>query len=291
MTVWLISVQNVVGNFLLGGQNTIPFIYHVQKISESRSFSTRIVNVTQGESKDICFTGMVFFKTAETSRLDLQEQVNLWERYKIVLEGKRPRDFDECPGMDVPWYWKYREETGQNDQFPGLETNKVDMTEFNKDKHPLDRRALQFYRTLGQLPPNPNLHLVAHLYASDRNSLYIVSNHLDAGDLYTQMSSLVHTTVFHSPVEDLMFGPSDANMAPMDDTRGDGRWFGKEDWTTRSSNGRAMFHGRLWAPDGTQIATLMQDGMIRYTKKPEPTSEELGTLKDRERGWKPRGKL
>ena len=263
----------------------------VQKIRDSRSFSTRIVNVTQGESKDICFTGTVYFKTAEMGRLDLQEKVDLWDQYKTVLRGKSPEDFLECPGMDVPWYWKYREETGQNDRFPGLESTKVDMTAYNENRHPLDRRGLIFYRTLGPLLPDPNLHLVAHLYASDRNSLYIVANHMDVGDLYTQMSSLVHITSFHSGMEHLCFGPSKSKGHPMEETDGNGCWFAKEDWTTRTSNGRAMFHSRLWAPDGTQMATVMQDGMIRYTKKPDATPDELATLQQRERSWKPREKL
>ena len=234
---------------------------------------------------------MICFKTAEMSRLDLQEKVDLWDKYKTVLRGKSPNDFPDCPGMDVPWYWKYREETGHNDQHPGLETTKVDMTAYNQDRNPLDRRGLIFYRTLGHMPPDPNLHLVAHLYASDRNSLYIVANHMDVGDLYTQMSSLVHTTSFHSSLEDLRFESSKNATTPMDDNDGKGRWFGKEDWTTRTSNGRSMFHSRLWAPDGIQVATVMQDGMIRYTKKPEATADELAMLQQREKAWRPREKL
>ena len=217
--------------------------------------------------------------------------MNLWDEYKVALEGTRPGDHPLCPGMDVPWYWKYREETGSNDEFPGLESTKVDLDEYNKDKHPLQRKCLLFYRTLGQMPPDPNLHLCAHLYASDRNSLYIVTNLMDMGDLFTQMSSLIHTTVFHGPMKHLMFGPSEANTTPMDDIEGNGRWYGKEDWTTQSANGRAMFHGRLWAPNGLQIATLMQDGMIRYTKKPDATASELVVIEERRKNWKPREKL
>lgn len=269
----------------------MPFVYTIHKIRDGRSYLTRFVTVTQEGDDDVCFTCTCSFKKAESNILDIQENVNLWEQYKPALEGKRPEDHEECPGMDVPWYWKLREETGINDEFPGLQSTKVDMDPYNKDRNPLDRKGLIFYRVIGHLPPDPNMHLCAHLYASDRNSLYIVANHLDAGDLWRSMSSLVHTTVFHGSTEGLMFGPSRNITSPMDDRTGGGRWFCKEDWTTRAAAGRAMFHGRLWSSDGTQVATLMQDGMIRYTKKPQATSEELAVLHDRKQKWKPREKL
>lgn len=269
----------------------MPFVYSVQKIRDGRSFSTRIVHVTQGESDNICFSGLFSFKIPETSWLDVQDQVNLWEQYKVVLQGKRPKDFPEVAGMDVPCYWKMRKETGHNDKFPGLENTQVDMTAYNKDRHPLDRRTLLFYRAIGQLPPDPNLHRCAHLYATDRNSLFHVVNHMDVGDLYTQMSTLVHNTVFHSTTKNLMFGPSESNQTPMDDTSAEGRWFAQEDWFTRTSLGRSMFQGRMWASDGTHVATMVQDGLLRYTKKPEATEEELAALRDRKANWKPREKL
>ena len=281
----------MVGNFHLPGSRTVPFVYKVHKVRDGRSYSTRFISVTQEGDGNVVFTCTCSFKTAESSLLDLQEDVELWERYRPALEGKRPEDNEEVPGMDVPWYLKLRKETGHNDQFPGLESTKVDMTAYNKDKHPLDRRDLMFYRAMGHLPPDPNMHLCAHLYASDRNSLYIVTNLMDVGDLWTSMSSLVHTTIFHGPMEELMFGPSESNKSPMDDTSGFGRWFCKEDFTTRTSCGRALFHSRVWSAGGKQVATLMQDGMIRYSKKPQATKEEMNLLQDRTGKWKPRGKL
>jgi hypothetical protein len=240
---------------------------------------------------EACFTSTCSFKKPEKSVLGVQEEMDLWKEFAPALRGKKPMDFEEVPGVDVPWYWKLRRETGQNDKFPGLQSRKVDMTPYNKNKHPLQRRGLIFYRPIGRLPPDPNLHICAHLYASDRNSLYIVTNQMEVGDLYTNMSSLVHQTVFHGDIEQFMFGPSDGNEYPLDDTTGDGKWFCKEDSTLRAANGRAMLHGRIWAADGTQIATLTQDGMIRFTKKPEATEEEKAVIRFRQSKWQPRGRL
>lgn len=193
--------------------------------------------------------------------------------------------------MDAPWYNAMREKTGYNDDFPGLECTQPDMIEYNKDRHPLDRRTLLFYRTLGELPPHPNLHRCAHLYESDRNSLFHTCNQMDVGDIFTQMSTLVHTTMFHSTSEELMFGPSRSHTYPMDDTSGNGRWFAHEDWFTRISCGRALYQARLLAADGTHVATVMQDGLLRYTKKAEATEEEIAVLRDTQKKWMPRQKL
>ncbi|KAK5706450.1 hypothetical protein LTR97_001438 [Elasticomyces elasticus] len=282
-------LHNVTGNFLLAGILDIPFMYKVHIIRDGRSYATRIVNVTQAQGKGMCFTSTCSFKRAEDSPLDVQEDVGIWAKYKDVLDEKRPEDIEECPGMDVPWYWKRRKETGINDSFPGLTARKVNMQAYNDVRHPLDRRQLILYRTIGTLPDVPNMHLCAHLYASDRNSLYIVANHVDVGDLWTQMGSLVHSVNFHSNMADLWFQPSANETSPLDDSSG--RWFCKEDWTDRVANGRALFHSKVWSPSGKHIATVSQDGMIRVTKKAIASPQEVETMKGREAKWAPRGKL
>ena len=288
----LTPFQNVIGHFHLPGSRTTPFIYHVKRIRDGRSFASREVSVMiEGDTAGPVFTSTCSFKKTEPSILDVQEPVDLWKVYGASLRNKRPEDSEEVPGVDVPWYWKLRSETGQNDEFPGLDMRKADMTEYNRDRHPLERKGLIFYRGVGHLPQDPNLHLCAHLYASDRNSLYIVTNQLDVGDLYTQMSSLVHQTSFHGNIENLMFGPSKSDDSQMDDSSESGRWYCKEDTTLRVANGRAMLHGRLFASNGAHIATATQDGLIRFAKKPDPTPKELAMIREREARWPPRGKL
>lgn len=91
------------GHFLLPGSRTIPFVFKVQKISNGRSYCVRDVSVTvQGQSAP-CFTASCAFKKAEDNVLDIQEHVDLWEKFSPALKGKRPSDFEEVPGMDVPW--------------------------------------------------------------------------------------------------------------------------------------------------------------------------------------------
>lgn len=153
-------------------------------------------------------------------------------------------------------------ETGHNDPCPGLDTRKVEMAPHNEPLSPFQRRQLYYYRVIGTLPPDPNLHACAHLYASDRNSLFIVANHLDVGKSfqqgYTQMGSLSHTVVFHVPATDLMM---------IKDEGAERLWYCKEDWTTRAGGGRGIHNSRLVGPGGIHVASSWQEGMVRVGKK------------------------
>lgn len=154
----------------------------------------------------------------------------------------------------MPRYNARRKSTGRNDAFPGLECRKVDMTRYNASLTAFDRRQLFLYRSLGDLPPDPNIHACAHLYASDRNSLFIVANHLEISDKFTHMASLSHTVVFHCPVSQLMLQHQES---------GERTWFCQEVWTTRAAGGRATHHSRIIGPDGAHVASTFQEGMIR----------------------------
>ncbi|KAF2772922.1 Thioesterase/thiol ester dehydrase-isomerase [Teratosphaeria nubilosa] len=152
------------------------------------------------------------------------------------------------------------------------------MAAFNESRHPLDRRQLIMYRTLGEMPANPSMHLCAHLYASDRNSLYIVSNHLNMGDTWTQMASLAHTVIFHTEMQDLWFSERRGGG-------GDERWYIKEDSTDRVTNGRGTYRSRVFSPSGVHVASVLQDGMIRLTKGPQATEEEVKFIRATQDSW------
>ena len=202
------------------------------------------------------FTSTCIFKNPDETILDVQSNINLWDKYDLALHGKKPSDFPPCPGYDVPWYWKEQASGKPNDPFPGLDTRLADMSAYNTSKHPLDRRQLVFYRSIGSIPLfNPNLHLCAHLYASDRKSLFIVANAMEIGDIYTSMGSLVHQVIFHSRAEEMEFG---------EDLGEEGsKWFVKEDWCTRYCGSRGLFYCRVWSPGGRHVMTITQDGMVR----------------------------
>ena len=51
------------------------------------------------------------------------------------------------------------------------------MDPYNKDLPGIERRSLKYYSVRGPMPSiaeDPNMHIAAHLYASDRNSLFVM---------------------------------------------------------------------------------------------------------------------
>jgi acyl-CoA thioesterase len=120
-----------------------------------------------------------------------------------------------------------------------------------------------------------NLHAVAHLYASDRNSLFIIPNLLGVGDKFTRMASLSHTVIFHVGVDQLLVpdepvdkppnaAPTQRSASGPSEKSKERKWFMQESWTTRATGGRGLHTSRLWDPaTGVHLATTIQDGLIR----------------------------
>jgi acyl-CoA thioesterase len=274
----------------LGGRPSEVFNIQVQRTGEGRSFSVRNVIVTQ--SKGICFTCICSFKRAETSTVDIQQELDISQEYSSVIQGKKPFDHEEAPSQDSVWFYeKYLPENpGHYNPLPGLHLRKVDMQAYNRTRQPLDRRQLIYYTPRGRLPAvstpsstkEANLHAIGHLFASDRNSLFIIPRMLDVGDKFTRMASLSHTVIFHVGIDKLAMPDEprgrhaaspptrpppgddvDAWREPADETKR--KWFLQESWTTRSSGGRTLHTSRMWDPDtGLHLATTVQDGLIRY---------------------------
>jgi acyl-CoA thioesterase len=165
----------------------------------------------------------------------------------------------DSPGVR---YRNHRKQYGQVNNFPGLEMRKVDMSLYNETKAPTDYRQLLYYRPIGPLSTELNLHACAHLYASDRNGMYIISNALKYGDQVNVMGSLSHSVVFHTSSKDLMLR--------------NGEWWCQESWTARSEGGRGMVESRIIKQNGVHVASSWQDGLIRKAKSSE--DEKLKAL-------------
>nr|POE53243.1 acyl-coenzyme a thioesterase 8 [Quercus suber] len=250
-------LSNISGSFILPGSPAGIFRYYVQRVRDGRSISVRTVNVWQEGSEKVIFTCTAGFKIPPpTSILDVQDQISLSDRYSTVLDQKRPEEFEDAPGIDLPWYWRALQNGTPNDTFPGLQMTKADMSTYNHGRHPIDRRQIMFYRAVGTLPKhNANLHLCAHLYASDRNSLFAIVNALDIGNLDSGISSLTHHVIFHADTNDTDFGEDQGPRLS--------KWFVREDNMSRFASDRGVFNSRVWSPDGKHLMTIIQDGLIR----------------------------
>jgi hypothetical protein len=166
------------------------------------------------------------------------------------------------PSNDCRWYRQHAIHPLPN-IFPGLDVRKVDMSSYNKNKSPTEYRQLAYYRPIGTIPPTLyNLHACAHLYASDRNSLFIISNALGFQEEVGTMGSLSHSVVFHVSSKELVLK--------------DGEWWCQESRTPRSGDGRGMHESRLWDPSGeVHIASSWQDGLVRKAEREEDQKQRL----------------
>lgn len=299
--------KNITGWFILGGKPNEHYIYKVDKIRDGYNYCTRSVTVVQDAGQTM-FTCTCSFKREEVSPFDVQEVIDLKKHYREALAGKEnePMLHDAAPSNDSEFFREtYMPKHPEHfNPIGGLHLRKADMSKYNKTRDSLDRRQLTFYTLRGSLPlaiapfPPPkdgkfsitreaNLHACAHLYASDRNSLFIVPNHLDRGREFTRMASLSHSVIFHVGVKDLimppepridhpnadrtLWGGEKLSLCSLDgyeekDRDADGRkWFVQEAWMTRATGGRGLHTSRMWDYErGMHIATTYQDGLIRF---------------------------
>jgi acyl-CoA thioesterase II len=301
-------LQNITGYFILGGKPDEHYTYRVKKIRDGFNYCLRSVTVSQIAAHGDMFTCTCSFKKEEGSPADVQDQIDLKDVYRDVLKGKEtePMEHPVSPDKDSE---EFREVylPAHPDHFnplAGLHIRKVDMENYNAERSAIDRRQLLFYTLRGSLPlptapypPHPaghgttsltreaNMHACAHLYASDRNSLFIVPNHMDRGRGFTRMASLSHSVVFHVSIKDLVMQAEPrinhpnadptlwengslplCNLEGYDGGDRDGRkWFVQEAQFTRAAGGRALHTSRMWDYDtGVHIATTFQDGLIRF---------------------------
>jgi len=300
-------LQNITGWFILGGRPDEHYTYRVKKIRDGGNYCTRSVTVSQIAGHGDMFTCTCSFKREEGSPFDVQDHVDLKEIYRDVLEGKEePMKHPQAPSNDSEWFREtyLKEHPEHFNPIGGLHIRKADMEKYNMKRSAIDRRQLLFYTLRGSLPlptaPYPprtgskvkftltreaNMHACAHLYASDRNSLFIVPNHLDRPRDYTRMASLSHSVIFHVGIKDLIMTAEpridhpnadptlwDDGALPLCNLEGydkgdrDGRkWYVQEAHLTRATGGRALHTSRMWDYDtGVHIATTFQDGLIRF---------------------------
>ena len=191
----------------------------------------------------------------------------------------------------------------KNRGFPGVEIRKVEMGAYNEDVmkgkgkvRAEEYKQLHLYTAIGKIEKEDlNLAACAHLYASDRNSLFIIRNAVPGWeeDEFASMASLSHTVVFHVDGDELRFedewrdrsergdgrgGGKEAGYEAFGGRREDRKWFCQEAWTGRSGGGRGMHESRIWSPGGVLVATTLQEGVVRRVMDPSKDNSRNGSL-------------
>jgi acyl-CoA thioesterase len=240
----------------------------VSVVRDGGNYSVRRIDVSQGlERSKICFTAICSFKRPEEKFLDLQPpKRDLLSEYSKLLDGKKVHE--------LPLKSKFKDfraayekpEPSLTTIFPGMWTSILPFEKYHADQDPIDRKCLYIYSAVPQseskdasvkatdTDDNPALWAAAHMFHSDRESIWSVVRQFELLDILRVASSLSHTVTFHGGPDVLRF---------YDKKTGKPRWFFLETSADRVSDGRVMHHGHIYDQDGVLVATTIQDGAIK----------------------------
>jgi len=229
------AVHSLHSYFLRPGDPHEEIRYEVDRIREGRSFSTRRVVARQTrKGSDVA----IFALTADFTAGE-----------RAVVEHSLP--MPDVPGPEgLPGIAEVQ--AAHPDQAAGmLPMAKVVEQRFLAD--PFDpaprlppHTALRgWFRVAGRLPDDSSVHAAALTFVSDLTLLSAGLARVGGGwGGGTVGSSLDHAVWFHRPVR-------------ADD------WFLYETDSPAAASGRALCFGQIWAGDGSHVATVAQEGLLR----------------------------
>ncbi|GMV43475.1 MAG: acyl-CoA thioesterase II [Myxococcales bacterium] len=223
------------GYFLRPGDPALPIVYTVDAIRDGTSFTTRRVVAVQ--------KGRAIFSMAAS--------------FQIVEGGFDHQD--EAPVVDGPEGLVSDLEIARAhaDRIPEtvrakltcdrpIEIRAVDpINPLAPDKRAPDRHS--WFRAMGRMPDSPAAHQCLLAYASDfgllGTSLYPHGHTFFERKM--QVASIDHAIWFHRPVR-------------ADD------WLLYAMHSPSASGGRGLNFGRIFTRDGRHVASVAQEGLIRY---------------------------
>jgi acyl-CoA thioesterase-2 len=228
------SVHSLHAYFLLPGDPKVPIVYQVDRIRDGRSFATRRVSALQH--------GRAIF--------------HLSASFHVSEAGvSHQRAMPEVPDPETLPTWRERV-AEVRDQIPP-EWRKI----WERDR-PIDVRHLGplgimstepapperfvWLRADGRLPDHPELHQCVFAYASDMTLLdtALLPHGISWSSENFMMASLDHALWFH------------------DSFRAD-EWLLYAQVSPRSGSARGFSRGELFTRDGTLVASVAQEGLIR----------------------------
>lgn len=224
-------VHSLHSYFLLPGDYHVPIIYDVERIRDGRSFATRRV-VARQHGRPIYYQTLDFHKPEEGYvHQDEMPSVGAPEDGLDLVELMRSRGNAEADALGKEW--------------AALDVRYLGNSRIGLAPDPAHpARARMWIRVDGALSDDPLEHLAAFTYASDVSLLGATLTAHDASPSRTQMASLDHTIWFHRPFR------ADA-------------WWLYDQWSPSASGGRGLALGRVFSEDGSLVATVAQEGLIR----------------------------
>jgi len=224
--------------FMRPGDPSVPIIYEVDRIRDGKSFTTRrVVAIQHGRA---IFAMSASFQVEEPG---LEHQIPMDEvpmPEALPSEEELKERFLQVMPEPVRRYWE-RERP--------IEMRPVDLTRYVSRK-PLQPKQFLWFRATAALPDDPVVHQSVLAYASDMTLLdsSLLAHGRSIFDRDLQVASLDHALWFH-------------------------RGFRADDWllyaqdSPNSSGARGFSRGEIFSRDGTLVASVAQEGLIRVRSK------------------------
>jgi acyl-CoA thioesterase-2 len=226
--------------FLLGGDPKVPIIYEVDRIRDGRSFTTR--NVKAIQHGRAIFSMSVSFHVHEKG---LSHQFHMPDVPKPdALPDEAELKASVWPKMPEPVRRYYERERP-------IELRPVEFGRYLGETLK-DGRFHVWMRATGRLPDEPAIHQCVLAYASDMMLLdaALIPHRLSVFSENIMAASLDHALWFHRPFradEWLLYAQDSPNL----------------------SDSRGFSRGLIFAGDGTLVASVAQEGLLRQ-RRPAP---------------------
>ena len=227
--------------FLLGGDPKVPIIYEVDRIRDGKSFTTRrVVAIQHGHA---IFSMSASFQTIEARPV---ASIRNAGRAEAGFAADRRRDAAKniLPLMPEPVRRYYERERP-------IELRLVEYGRYLGEASK-DGRFNVWFRATGKLPDEPAIHQCVLAYASDMTLLdsALIPHQRTVFSDDIMAASLDHALWFHRPFradEWLLYTQDSPNLG----------------------GSRGFARGLIFAADGTLVASVAQEGLLRLrTKKP-----------------------
>ncbi len=220
--------------FLLPGDYSVPIIYDVERIRDGRSFLTRRVMARQ-HGRPIYYQTVNFQRTEDgLDHQDAMPEVGGTAEGVNLVEVMTAGGSFEADALGKEW--------------GAIEVRFLGNSQHGLEKDPLHpAQARMWVRIKPGLSDDPIEHLAAFTYASDISLLVASLAAHDVNPMTTQLASLDHTIWFHQPF------------------RAD-EWWLYDQWSPRAYGGRGLSIGRIFTEDGSLVATVAQEGLIRQRR-------------------------
>ncbi|HEY9524603.1 MAG TPA: acyl-CoA thioesterase II [Thermopolyspora sp.] len=234
-------VHSLHAYFIRPGDPAIPIVYHVDRLRDGRSFTTRRVQAIQhGKAIFTMSASFHIFEQGVTHQAARMPEVpgpesiaGTSERMRAVREGdpvwkelvERPRPVDLRYVTPLTW-------------------------EASRDPSLRGSRTQVWFRYDADLPDDPLLHVVLAAYASDYTLVdtVLLANGLAWGDGKVIGASLDHAMWFHRPLR-------------VDD------WVLYAQESPWSGNARGLARGEMFTRSGELALSVVQECMIRVSDR------------------------